>query len=73
MPTNKELEQRLNKVEETVAYLEEEIRNRPELNEDVVYDVVEAVIIALRAVNLTSTHKLADEFQERYFGPDEGE
>ena len=69
MPTNKELEARVKVLEESVAYLEEQIAARPELTEETVYDVVEAVIIALRAVNLNSTHALADEIAEKYFGP----
>lgn len=59
---------RLYTLEEDVAYLEDQIKNRPELKEETVYDVVEAVVVALRAVNLQSTHVMADEFEEKYFG-----
>ena len=70
-PVESPLENLVKVLEESVAYLEELIAARPELTEETVYDVVEAVIIALRAVNLNSTHALADEIAEKYFGPTE--
>ena len=59
------IEDRLVKLEESVAFLEKE----PVESEDrIMYDVLEAVTEALYAINLHSTHAMAKELEEKYFG-----
>ena len=62
------IEDRLVLLEESVAYLEVE---PVESEERIIYDILDAVTEALYAINLHSTHAMAKELEEKYFGKEE--